>query len=101
RHTRCYRDWSSDVCSSDLEKSTPGTAVPPMADQPTVMTVPAPSLLRTMFRDFVWPGAAVTLVLPKPTVPPKSLSSSVKSWLKKEIGRASCRERGWGSGVGG
>src|SRR3989337_4398311 len=19
RHTRCYRDWSSDVCSSDLE----------------------------------------------------------------------------------
>src|SRR5207245_6035453 len=21
RHTRCYRDWSSDVCSSDLERS--------------------------------------------------------------------------------
>src|SRR5207245_5475708 len=21
RHTRCYRDWSSDVCSSDLEES--------------------------------------------------------------------------------
>src|SRR5215470_19954235 len=21
RHTRCYRDWSSDVCSSDLEKT--------------------------------------------------------------------------------
>src|SRR6266542_6226867 len=20
RHTRCYRDWSSDVCSSDLNK---------------------------------------------------------------------------------
>src|SRR5207245_3387690 len=20
RHTRCYRDWSSDVCSSDLEE---------------------------------------------------------------------------------
>src|SRR5207245_6370906 len=20
RHTRCYRDWSSDVCSSDLER---------------------------------------------------------------------------------
>src|SRR5208282_6607191 len=32
RHTRCYRDWSSDVCSSDLEaarlerlKQAPGT----------------------------------------------------------------------------
>src|SRR6266542_3689802 len=22
RHTRCYRDWSSDVCSSDLEQAT-------------------------------------------------------------------------------
>src|SRR5207245_3512191 len=22
RHTRCYRDWSSDVCSSDLTKVT-------------------------------------------------------------------------------
>src|SRR5207245_6447189 len=23
RHTRCYRDWSSDVCSSDLGTATP------------------------------------------------------------------------------
>src|SRR3989337_2171155 len=23
RHTRCYRDWSSDVCSSDLRRATP------------------------------------------------------------------------------
>src|SRR6266436_1758597 len=23
RHTRCSRDWSSDVCSSDLETSSP------------------------------------------------------------------------------
>src|SRR5207245_7973517 len=22
RHTRCYRDWSSDVCSSDLTQNT-------------------------------------------------------------------------------
>src|SRR5207245_4944577 len=22
RHTRCYRDWSSDVCSSDLHRNT-------------------------------------------------------------------------------
>src|SRR3989337_883975 len=21
RHTRCYRDWSSDVCSSDLDQA--------------------------------------------------------------------------------
>src|SRR5438128_10187486 len=24
RHTRCYRDWSSDVCSSDLLQHDPG-----------------------------------------------------------------------------
>src|SRR5207245_6756340 len=24
RHTRCYRDWSSDVCSSDLDDSLNG-----------------------------------------------------------------------------
>src|SRR5215470_19592014 len=24
RHTRCYRDWSSDVCSSDLPESDAG-----------------------------------------------------------------------------
>src|SRR2546429_5284787 len=27
RHTRCSRDWSSDVCSSDLKKCKPGDAV--------------------------------------------------------------------------
>src|SRR5256884_2051358 len=25
RHTRCSRDWSSDVCSSDLRAAPPGT----------------------------------------------------------------------------
>src|SRR5207245_8784353 len=25
RHTRCYRDWSSDVCSSDLDTLSAGT----------------------------------------------------------------------------
>src|SRR5207245_7445194 len=26
RHTRCYRDWSSDVCSSDLDAACPSQA---------------------------------------------------------------------------
>src|SRR6266542_739967 len=25
RHTRCYRDWNSDVCSSDLSARSSGT----------------------------------------------------------------------------
>src|SRR5947199_6121298 len=34
RHTRCLSDWSSDVCSSDLESSLKGTDAaqsPPLA----------------------------------------------------------------------
>src|SRR3989337_3999907 len=27
RHTRCYRDWSSDVCSSDLREIDPSLAL--------------------------------------------------------------------------
>src|SRR5207245_5530653 len=27
RHTRCYRDWSSDVCSSDLGNMTAGPSI--------------------------------------------------------------------------
>src|SRR5207245_3677371 len=27
RHTRCYRDWSSDVCSSDLRPGYRGNSV--------------------------------------------------------------------------
>src|SRR5690554_3038882 len=37
RHTRCGRDWSSDVCSSDLEGCNPGTVTftrSPVTDQP-------------------------------------------------------------------
>src|SRR2546429_5908316 len=29
RHTRCSRDWSSDVCSSDLYDGTPSLCAPP------------------------------------------------------------------------
>src|SRR5438128_9674358 len=28
RHTRCYRDWSSDVCSSDLPPAPPARPAP-------------------------------------------------------------------------
>src|SRR6266852_6417490 len=30
RHTRCYRDWSSDVCSSDLALSVPPDETAPL-----------------------------------------------------------------------
>src|SRR2546422_3047042 len=45
RHTRCSRDWSSDVCSSDLSAPYQGTSLPAQAtgekaDKETIPTVP-------------------------------------------------------------
>src|SRR2546429_4306346 len=36
RHTRCSRDWSSDVCSSDLINYTPGYVREELEEQPLV-----------------------------------------------------------------
>src|SRR3989449_5906497 len=43
RHTRCSRDWSSDVCSSDL--AAPGAASGPTAGRLTVRAVRPPERL--------------------------------------------------------
>src|SRR5207245_10829262 len=68
RHTRCYRDWSSDVCSSDL--------------------------LKTVAR-FVGRGTATVLSEAKPLPPPEppSFASATVGCCRPKIGRASCRER--------
>src|SRR2546429_2988473 len=42
RHTRCSRDWSSDVCSSDLlERATVGEVLTKLADKTNYSTVRA------------------------------------------------------------
>src|SRR5207249_7390524 len=92
RHTRSKRDWSSDVCSSDLSAqfdgfnfdslrivvydpaaqpgpSAVGDGTPPLA---LGLASPSPNPMRTFARfSFTLPRAG------------------------REIGRASCRERGW------
>src|SRR5207245_8261440 len=83
RHTRCYRDWSSDVCSSDLSLV-------------TVLTATVPLVVRAQT------GAPV----PPPTAPARQhrqrrerhpeLMRALRTLqrAKTEIGRASCRARG-------
>src|SRR2546429_3980903 len=77
RHTRCSRDWSSDVCSSDLG-TTPRCS--PRDRTPRSIGPVAADSLRLAPR-FVWPSrsAPVSFAADPPT--------------KSEIGRASCRER--------
>src|SRR5207245_6741606 len=67
RHTTCYRDWSSDVCSSDLSK------------------LPNRSMYQALDRTI---ATASRKPAPQPRVNPRATDFRVS-----EIGRASCRER--------
>src|SRR5262249_57959384 len=98
RHTRLVSDWSSDVCSSDLTRSTTTPDRPgrrsslrePLAqgrnDLLVLDLVAAPLDVRHASQ----PGAAQQV--------PGALVGEVVV-TQVEIGRASCRERGEMSGV--
>src|SRR3989442_14550154 len=73
RHTRCGRDWSSDVCSSDLGEAT-ADEIWRVFEQP----------------DLVRSGLA----------PARGEGAHRLERRQIEIGRASCRERGVDFGGG-
>src|SRR5207245_8186960 len=96
RHTRCYRDWSSDVCSSDLVTL-------------NCAAVPAELIESELFghEKGAFTGAAArhtgkfeqahhgTLFLDEIGDMPLTMQAK----LLREIGRASCRESGSVAGV--
>src|SRR5690606_39729501 len=97
RHTRFSRDWSSDVCSSDLQRP---DAFQFIVDVPTDWEQSI--AVAGEIGDFVafarkerdgadWYLGALT------DENPRSLSLPL-TFLDEEIGRASGRERGWISG---
>src|SRR5438105_9104340 len=87
RHTRSTRDWSSDVCSSDLLEA---GYCPPFCRSPTIKSMSEfPEQVVNIARVVRAEGGRALLV-----------GGCVRDALM-EIGRASCRERGGMSGVGG
>src|SRR5205814_6110329 len=88
RHTRCLSDWSSDVCSSDLQKKAPiynnsqrveVVSQDPEADAERILRAFATRAFRRTVTD-----------------------DDIRPFVKLvKIGRASCRERGWRRWVGG
>src|SRR5207245_7988138 len=75
RHTRCYRDWSSDVCSSDLD-------------------IHNLSLKFAVITHNVEHSGAVGRIELTVETPQKLINRVFPiGEVKKEIGRASCRER--------
>src|SRR5687768_10647969 len=83
RHTRCSRDWSSDVCSSDL----PGSAVG--VTRQLVLRLRGDVLLQRGFRDPELPARDALHLLLRARVG----SRLPDERLDDQIGRASCRER--------
>src|SRR5262245_62494897 len=81
RHTRCLSDWSSDVCSSDL----PAPAAPPSVRPAAALR--APRLCETRTR------AALSRIRARGR-PTRSPRPDRRTAVRRQIGRASCRERG-------
>src|SRR5262249_57985925 len=88
RHTRLVSDWSSDVCSSDLRCSAqpPPCSAGRWAEHLAEPEADSPAKSYPDFPDSTR-GAAVRL-------------GGIRGMIS-QIGRASCRERGEISGVGG
>src|SRR5262249_56640247 len=85
RHTRLVSDWSSDVCSSDL-------SLEPVAAQ----------LAALIEKDVVFADDCVGDGVKKNIKDLREgevlLLENLRFYPGEEIGRASCRERGWSSG---
>src|SRR5207245_3483274 len=99
RHTRCYRDWSSDVCSSDLVAGKAITTIEAIGDAPAgkkvqeawiALDVPQCGYCQS---GQVMSASALLASNAHPT------DADIDAAM--EIGRASCRERGWTSEHGG
>src|SRR5207237_2106671 len=87
RHTRFKCDWSSDVCSSDLRSS--GTGYRGRAALYEVM--PIQGKLRRLIG-----GSTEDLFAAAAEGGMTTLRQDGIRLVREEIGRASCRERGWG-----
>src|SRR5207253_5324219 len=89
RHTRWPRDWSSDVCSSDLRTRSPCV---------TWMFTTAGVTALTMEENpwDSWGGTAAAVL----SFNAGGANTSTATTTPAKIGRASCRERGEDAGVG-
>src|SRR5690606_39980376 len=91
RHTRFSRDWSSDVCSSDL----PVLARFAASEEPVLVEVPAALERALPERNVVVLGTGEVQERGPETVEVDDTQVDLQTVAEyHEIGRASCRERG-------
>src|SRR5204862_3861335 len=89
RHTRSLRDWSSDVCSSDLRDS--GSGVRETVDLPVTAFSARPGASDLLLAYAIRPVAGADTVPAASEVRKGNLFIATAPDLK--IGRASCRDR--------
>src|SRR5947209_15841679 len=97
RHTRYWRDWSSDVCSSDLVPGAGDSFVYGQAEaavvfgETNILRTPDQALTGQKTKVLSFGGAAVLGVVHR------AKASNIKPGSRPEkIGRASCREKSGG-----
>src|SRR5690606_40291739 len=99
RHTRFSRDWSSDVCSSDLllwrQSGLKDVRDRAARADIALLTVGEMSPGATVFRYGIVPQNALR------TLTDKGAVANMLCYFVDEIGRASCRERVESSGGAG
>src|SRR5256884_2643133 len=84
-HTRCSRDWSSDVCSSDLGVVEAGLRVSALVEDLNVSGVDGVLVLEQVCLVLNLADQIVVVL--------ESLEETGASLEQIKIGRASCRER--------
>src|SRR5207245_8697569 len=91
RHTRCYRDWSSDVCSSDLHvargKLLARERIGLLIDPGSPFLEFSPLAAHGMYGGDVHSASIIAGM--------GRVSGRECIVIANEIGRASCRERRW------
>src|SRR5207249_5215519 len=93
RHTRSKRDWSSDVCSSDLNEKEQMQQLLD-AGYTTILSGGGPAEGNLTLKDHVEKGLIKgPRIIPSGTI---NLANNTpeKARAEVQIGRASCRERG-------
>src|SRR5690606_40940537 len=99
RHTRFSRDWSSDVCSSDLPARSGFELVDQLEPSPGPLDLAAGARGEALIGEALEGDGALAVGVRSVREPAVEHGAAHVLDMVEQIGRASCRERAEGGGV--